>query len=523
MAEQLGPNGLPLSRCPPVHTRWSKRSAVLKTLPDDPARTMHPHILARERAEVGGGMGLFVYAGIPKGEVVWAEPKNTGRISAAVRKREWIEALPPASRKAYCHFMYKTGEDEYQSLAEFDEEPVEEYPNVRTIDVSSYMNHSCSPTCWFVHGGDRYEGVMVAVRDLVPGDEITYDYCTSEDCDLTPAWDCHCGAGDCRGLVEFKDWQLPELQERYRGHFQPHIAAKIAQQQQKQQQQAREQQQQKQGQEGEEHEREQEEERCGSSSREPCGATLLAETATEEADEEGEPLEKIDLDKCWWLRVLNGGSPGTGPSQPDAALRLLEADRRAALAPAARGEELDRLNRQAAMLLAQHGIHVAICECGCVGGNNSCTCPEGVGRYLLTRSAVATGELVMLLPPNMLLWEEEVDDLNTCVQLLATSTGARLFSSSLSEADLDNFICHSCDPNCDVAIGAELAAGLVARRPIAAGERITFDYDTTEEDLRGDRGGFKCHCGAAVCRGEVLGRLFSPKPPLLAQACSVEQ
>ena len=498
MAEQLGPNGLPLSRCPPVHTRWSKRSTVLKTLPDDPARTMHPHIIARERAEVGGGMGLFVYAGIPKGEVVWAEPKNTGRISAAVRSREWIEALPPASRKAYCHFMYKTGEDEYQSLAEFDDEPVEEYPNVRTIDVSSYMNHSCSPTCWFVHGGDRYEGVMVAVRDLVPGDEITYDYCTSEDCDLTPAWDCHCGSSECRGLVEFKDWQLPELQERYRGHFQPHIALKIAQQQQRQQQKQRQD--------------EQEDERCGASLCEPCGTALLAET-------EGEPLEKIDLEQCWWLRVLNGDS-GIGPSQPEHALRLLEVDRRAALAPAARGEELDRLNRQAAMLLAQHGIHVHTCECGCIEGSNSCTCPEGVGRYLLTRSAIAEGELVMLLPPNALLWEEEVEDLNTCVQLLTTGTGARLFSSSLSEADLDNFICHSCDPNCEIAVGAELAVGLVARRPIAAGERITFDYDTTEEDLRGDRGGFKCHCGAAVCRGEVLGRLYSPKPPLLAQACS---
>ena len=90
--------------------------------------------------------------------------------------------------------------------------------------------------------------------------------------------------------------------------------------------------------------------------------------------------------------------------------------------------------------------------------------------------------------------------------------GARLFSSSLTEFDLDNLICHSCDPNCDVVIGADLAAGLVARRPIPAGSSITFDYDTTEEDLRGDRGGFTCHCGAANCRGEVLGGLFSPKP-----------
>ena len=42
-----------------------------------------------------------------------------------------------------------------------------------TIDVSSYMNHSCSPTCWFVDGGSDYTGLMVAARDISPGEEIT--------------------------------------------------------------------------------------------------------------------------------------------------------------------------------------------------------------------------------------------------------------------------------------------------------------------------------------------------------------
>ena len=35
------------------------------------------------------------------------------------------------------------------------------------------------------------------------------------------------------------------------------------------------------------------------------------------------------------------------------------------------------------------------------------------------------------------------------VQLCTTASGARLFSSSLTEFDLDNLICHSCDPNCE--------------------------------------------------------------------------
>ena len=66
------------------------------------------------------------------------------------------------------------------------------------------------------------------------------------------------------------------------------------------------------------------------------------------------------------------------------------------------------------------------------------------------------------------------------------------------------------------AAGEDLSAGLLATRDIGENEPITFDYDTTEDDLRGDRGGFECHCGAANCRGVVLGSLYSPAPPTKA-------
>lgn len=99
---------------------------------------------------------------------------------------------------------------------------------MRTVDVSNYMNHSCSPTCWFVEGGDEYTGLMVAAREIYPGDEITFDYCTSEDCELSPDWACQCGSANCRGRITPHDWQLPELQARYASHFLPHIAERIA-------------------------------------------------------------------------------------------------------------------------------------------------------------------------------------------------------------------------------------------------------------------------------------------------------
>jgi len=143
-----------------------------------------------------------------------------------------------------------------------------------------------------------------------------------------------------------------------------------------------------------------------------------------------------------------------------------------------------------------------------------------VEKTVITSAAVAKGELVMLLPPNLLLLETEViptvGDFNKCLQLPNCGTGTpegRLFSSSLTERDVDNFLCHSCNPNCQVLVGKDLAAGLLAVRDISPGDVISFDYDTTEDDLRGDRGGFECICGAANCRGQVLGKLYSPKPP----------
>jgi hypothetical protein len=415
-------------------------------------------------------MGLFATNGLAKGEIVWAEPANAGSVISAIpRTRAWIEALPAESKRAYVHFMYKTGEDEYQSLAEFNDVPIEDFPKVRTVDVSNYMNHSCNPSCWFVDGGDKYTGLMVAARDLQPGDEITFDYCTSEDCELSPEWKCLCGAPECRSRITPCDWQQPSLQGKYAGHFLPHIAAKIAH-----------------------------------STGEPPA-----------------PLERVDPSSSWWVRQLflgNSTMPATETALPTDApaaepsvdisstgLPTLDAegnsaafDRSMLLARRATGRELDTLNRQSAMLIVQHGLKV-------------CT-NDKVGGFVRVGTSIAAGELVMLLPPNLLLWDSQVPDYNTCLQVGATRGGERLFSSSITRADIDNYLCHSCEPNCEFTIGDDFACGLIALREIEAGESINFDYDMTEDDLTGDRGGFECHCGAPTCRKWILGKLHSPPP-----------
>ena len=87
--------------------------------------------------------------------------------------------------------------------------------------LSFFMNHSCDPNVWMA------DAVTLAARhDIVPGEELTADYALFEASEgFTVEWDCVCGSHDCRKLVTGRDWRLPELQERYAGHFLPLITA----------------------------------------------------------------------------------------------------------------------------------------------------------------------------------------------------------------------------------------------------------------------------------------------------------
>ncbi|MBP7605347.1 MAG: SET domain-containing protein-lysine N-methyltransferase [Spirochaetes bacterium] len=66
-------------------------------------------------------------------------------------------------------------------------------------------------------------------------------------------------------------------------------------------------------------------------------------------------------------------------------------------------------------------------------------------------------------------------------------------------ATADNFINHSCDPNCGFRVD-DGRAYLFAIRPIRAGEEITFDYSTSMDE---DFWEMNCRCGCAACRGRV--------------------
>src|SRR6476620_7570266 len=71
----------------------------------------------------------------------------------------------------------------------------------RVIDgdgIAAFINHSCEPNC----EADEVKGRVIirAIRRIVPGEEIAYDY-NLYDGDLDDAALCFCGARNCRGRM----------------------------------------------------------------------------------------------------------------------------------------------------------------------------------------------------------------------------------------------------------------------------------------------------------------------------------
>ena len=62
--------------------------------------------------------------------------------------------------------------------------------------TAMFINHSCAPNCTTEEIGGRVW--IVALRDIAPGEELTYDYMLYDGEGDAP---CSCGAKNCRGTM----------------------------------------------------------------------------------------------------------------------------------------------------------------------------------------------------------------------------------------------------------------------------------------------------------------------------------
>ena len=86
--------------------------------------------------------------------------------------------------------------------------------------VMLFINHSCEPNVGFA--GNT---VLVAMRDVAADEELTTDYALFDD--YQGQMTCSCGRARCRDVIGGRDWQLPELQRRYRGYFSWYLQHRI--------------------------------------------------------------------------------------------------------------------------------------------------------------------------------------------------------------------------------------------------------------------------------------------------------
>jgi uncharacterized protein len=87
--------------------------------------------------------------------------------------------------------------------------------------VMLFINHSCDPNVGFA--GNT---VLVAMRDIGPGEELTTDYALFDDYDGT--MECRCGTPCCRGTIGGRDWQRPDLQRKYGNYFSSYLLRRLA-------------------------------------------------------------------------------------------------------------------------------------------------------------------------------------------------------------------------------------------------------------------------------------------------------
>jgi SET domain-containing protein len=67
--------------------------------------------------------------------------------------------------------------------------------------AAMFINHSCDANCETSEEKDRVW--IKAIRNIAPGEEITYDYCLYDGGDDEAI--CNCGTGKCRGTMYSKE------------------------------------------------------------------------------------------------------------------------------------------------------------------------------------------------------------------------------------------------------------------------------------------------------------------------------
>ena len=88
------------------------------------------------------------------------------------------------------------------------------------LEETGVFNHSCEPNAGF-----KSSIILEAIKDIKAGEEITFDYAFCET--YFKPFKCNCKTPGCRKIIKPTDWQIKEIQEKYREYLSPYLKTRI--------------------------------------------------------------------------------------------------------------------------------------------------------------------------------------------------------------------------------------------------------------------------------------------------------
>ncbi|KAE9549886.1 hypothetical protein FO519_006891 [Halicephalobus sp. NKZ332] len=146
-------------------------------------RTLHQNVVVIDKGVIEG-KGLVAIKLIKKGEVV--SPYVPGQPTYSIND---VLSMAPEEYKVLRHYGYQCRE------------------NI------------------IIH--EQNDDTVIANRDIQPGEEVTYDYATTE-VTLPLTMECHCGTSSCRKVVTNLDHRDPAWQAKYGNMLPQHTLKAIA-------------------------------------------------------------------------------------------------------------------------------------------------------------------------------------------------------------------------------------------------------------------------------------------------------
>jgi len=172
------------------------------------------------RVNHGGIAGRSWFAGedIKAGELIWWPDEELNEKYTADYPADWVLSTWPEDKQGIAYEVSPG----VMNAPRIDLDWEKDIPKELMEDF--FINHSCNANIWF----HPTENKFLARRDIKLGEELTYDYGTTE---CNPKWgmDCLCGLDCCRGRISGDDWKNPEFRARFQGHFFGGVQQKITQ------------------------------------------------------------------------------------------------------------------------------------------------------------------------------------------------------------------------------------------------------------------------------------------------------